>query len=59
MDVQDHSIELVSDLPILESVEDRLGYGAYAEALAELIDSPGVATPLTLSLDAPWGAGKT
>lgn len=55
----DSSLELVSDLPILESVEDCLGYSAYAEALAELIDSPGVATPLTLSIDAPWGAGKT
>ena len=59
---EDHSNsspELVSDRPILESAEDRLGYGAYAEALAELIDSPSVATPLTLSIDAPWGAGKT
>jgi len=51
--------ELVCDLPILGSGEDRLGYNAYAEALAELIDSPSVATPLTLSIDAPWGAGKT
>ena len=58
-DYSDSTLELVSDLPILGSAEDRLGYSAYAEALAELIDSPGVATPLTLSIDAPWGAGKT
>ncbi|HYM53881.1 MAG TPA: P-loop NTPase fold protein, partial [Solirubrobacteraceae bacterium] len=58
-DRSDSSPELVSDLPILEAAEDRLGFGAYAAALAELIDSPGVATPLTLSIDAPWGAGKT
>jgi hypothetical protein len=58
-DYSDSSLDLVSDLPILESAEDRLGYDAYAEALAELIDSPGVATPLTLSINAPWGAGKT
>lgn len=58
-DDSDSTLELVSDLPILGSAEDRLGYSAYAEALAELIDSPGVATPLTLSIDAPWGAGKT
>jgi ABC-type multidrug transport system fused ATPase/permease subunit len=58
-DDPDFSPELVCDLPILGSAEDRLGFGAYAEALAELIDSPRVATPLTLSIDAPWGAGKT
>ncbi len=58
-DYSDSTLELVSDLPILESTEDRLGYGAYAEALTELIDSPRVATPLTLSINAPWGAGKT
>jgi hypothetical protein len=50
---------LLSDSPILDSKQDRLGFTAYAEALAELIDSPGVATPLTLSIDAAWGAGKT
>jgi hypothetical protein len=55
----DSSPELLCDLPIVEAAQDHLGYGAYAEALAELIDSPGVATPLTLAIDAPWGAGKT
>lgn len=50
---------LLSDSPILDPKQDRLGFTAYAEALAELIDSPGVATPLTLSIDAAWGAGKT
>jgi KAP-like P-loop domain-containing protein len=60
LDVYSDSVpELLSDLPIREEAEDHLGYGAYAEALAELIDSPSVATPLTLSIDAPWGAGKT
>src|SRR6202012_452987 len=39
--------------------EDRLGFNAYAEAVAEVVDSPGVVTPLTLSINAPWGAGKT
>ena len=50
---------LLSDSPILDPTQDRLGFTAYAEALAELIDSPGVSTPLTLSIDAAWGAGKT
>jgi hypothetical protein len=51
--------ELLSDLPIARVAQDHLGFGAYAEALAELIDSPRVATPLTIAIDAPWGAGKT
>lgn len=55
----DSSPELLCDLPILDVAQDYLGYNAYAEALAELIDSSSVATPLTLSIDAPWGAGKT
>jgi hypothetical protein len=51
--------ELLSDVPIVDPKQDRLGFRAYAEALAELIDNPSVATPLTLSIDAPWGAGKS
>jgi len=51
--------ELLSDVPILDPAQDRLGFNAYAEALAELIDSPSVSTPLTMSINAPWGAGKT
>ena len=50
---------LLSDVPIVDLDQDRLGFRAYAEALAELIDNPSVATPLTLSIDAPWGAGKS
>jgi hypothetical protein len=52
-------VELISDRPIVDPAEDRLGFAAYATALAEVIDNPATATPLTVSIDAPWGAGKT
>jgi KAP family P-loop domain len=51
--------ELLPDVPIDDPKHDRLGFEAYAEALAELFDSPSVSTPLTVSINAPWGAGKT
>lgn len=51
--------KVLSDEPIAEPAQDRLDYGAYADALGELIDNPDTATPLTLSISGPWGAGKT
>lgn len=53
------SLRMLADRPLDELGEDRLGFGAYAAALAELIDNPKTHTPLTIALSAPWGAGKT
>jgi hypothetical protein len=52
-------LQLIADRPISRLEDDRLGFIAYADALAEVIDSPTAATPLNLCIDAPWGAGKT
>jgi hypothetical protein len=50
---------MLSDKPLDEIGEDRLGFLAYADALAELLDHPDTDTPLTIAINAQWGAGKT
>ena len=52
-------VRLLSDTPLDDDAGDVLGFDALADALAELIDSERTATPLTLAISAPWGAGKT
>jgi len=39
--------------------DDTLGYQSYARAVASLITHPNTVPPLTIGLEAPWGAGKT
>lgn len=39
--------------------EDSLGYQAYARTLAGFITHKDTRPPLTIGLEAPWGAGKT
>jgi hypothetical protein len=41
------------------SAEDHLGFSDYATALADLIEDARTKKPLTISIDAPWGMGKT
>jgi tetratricopeptide (TPR) repeat protein len=41
------------------STEDYLKFADYANALADLIKDKKLGTPLTISIDAPWGMGKT
>lgn len=50
---------MVADRPVADAPSDCLGFGAYADALAELIDNEETQTPLSLGISAPWGAGKT
>jgi hypothetical protein len=38
---------------------DPLGFGAYADALAMLMDQKDTSTPLTPAINGPWGSGKT
>ncbi len=53
------SLRMLADTPLTDDDADRLDFKPYADALAGLIDSPNTATPLTLAINAPWGAGKT
>jgi hypothetical protein len=53
------SLRMLADTPLDSDAADRLGFKAYARALAGLINSPDTSTPLTLAINAPWGAGKT
>jgi len=52
-------VRLLSDTPLDDDDRDVLGFDALADALSELIDSERTATPLTVAISAPWGAGKT
>jgi len=38
---------------------DALNYKTYADAFGDLITNPKTGTPLTISICAPWGRGKT
>jgi hypothetical protein len=52
-------VNLFSDEPIVDAASDYFGFAAFAIALAGIIDNEKTATPLTIALSAPWGAGKT
>jgi hypothetical protein len=41
------------------TVEDRLDYAQYADAIAAFIRHRDTVPPLTIGIKAPWGAGKT
>lgn len=41
------------------TIEDQLGYETYAQAIAKLILDGKAQPPLTISIQAPWGQGKT
>jgi hypothetical protein len=51
--------QLLADTPIEHDEQDRLGFTAYADALAGLLDDPATSTPLTVAITGPWGSGKT
>lgn len=48
-----------SDESIRTAADDRLDFEAFAEAIVALVDDPDTETPLTIAIDAPWGAGKS
>jgi len=50
---------MLADAPLTDDQHDRLDFQAYADALAGLLDHPDTDTPLTIAINAPWGAGKT
>lgn len=43
----------------LWTTEDALGYRAYAYAIYRFMTHPQTKPPLTISIQAPWGGGKT
>jgi hypothetical protein len=52
-------LRTLADAPVDNDAADRFGYGDIADGLARLIEGEGTATPLTIAISAPWGAGKT
>jgi hypothetical protein len=50
---------LYADKPLEPGDKDPLGFGAYADALALLMDWKDTSTPLTIAINGPWGSGKT
>jgi hypothetical protein len=60
LDAADSSnFQILADTPIDQDEQDMLGFGAYADALAELLDHPATSTPVTVAITGPWGSGKT
>ena len=53
------ALRMLADQPIDDPSLDMLGTNSYAEALAVVIDHPRTPTPLTIAINARWGAGKT
>jgi phospholipase C len=41
------------------TTDDKLGYEAYADAIATFIRHPDTEPPLTIGIKGPWGSGKT
>jgi hypothetical protein len=51
-------VRLLSDTPLDDDAGDVFGFGALADALAELIDGERTAAPLTLAISAPWAPAR-
>ena len=41
------------------TIEDSLGYSDYAHAIYRFLTHPQTRPPLTISIQAPWGGGKS
>jgi KAP family P-loop domain len=52
-------LRTLADAPVDSDAADRFGYADIADGLARLIEGEQTATPLTIAISAPWGAGKT
>jgi hypothetical protein len=53
------SLRMLADVALVDEADDQLGFKAFADAIAGIIDSPRTATPLVMAINAKWGAGKT
>jgi hypothetical protein len=54
-----NGVRLLSDAPLDDLELDYFRFAYFARALAEILDNERTATPLTVAVSAPWGAGKT
>lgn len=50
---------LTESLNAQSVVESQLGYELYSSALADILSSPTLNTPMTVGLFAKWGSGKS
>jgi len=59
--IQDNALEkhVATDKPIQSIEQDKLGFSVYVTALHDFIVSQDTTTPLTISVDGPWGTGKS
>lgn len=59
--IQEAALEkhAATDKPIQNVEQDKLGFGVYVTALHDFIVSQYTTTPLTISVDGPWGTGKS
>lgn len=55
-EIEGPSTHIASDMWTLN---DTLGYRAYAHAIYRFMTHPQTTPPLTISIQAPWGGGKT
>lgn len=53
------SLKMLGDRPIYRAADDALSFEPIAAAIAGLIDNPQTEVPLTIAVNAPWGAGKS
>lgn len=56
LDTEGPSTHIATDV---WTVEDDLGYASYAHAICRFMTHPRTKPPLTISIQAPWGGGKT
>lgn len=47
------------DTPIEDIKDDRLGFGPVVDALRRFLDNPATKPPVVLSVNGPWGSGKS
>ena len=50
---------MLDDAHLKDVADDQLGFNDYAAALFALINDERTGIPLTLAINAPWGAGKS
>jgi predicted KAP-like P-loop ATPase len=41
------------------TLDDSLGFSPYVEAIKQFLINPSTKPPLTLSIEGPWGSGKS
>jgi KAP family P-loop domain len=50
---------LYRDTPVEDLAHDKLGFASLVDALRRFLDNPDTAPPVVLSVNGPWGSGKS